>query len=496
MIAAPAVSKKLPKASSAADGLVQFTLVIAFAAVFSYLVEDWIAGLAIVALWFVWKVVPSEEGPPVLALALTFQWVQVTAAVVYLGLTGRRIPEMDRVDYQPMVIVGLGCIVSLALGLWIGAHLIRQKLTAVRFPPATALRTPVLVIAYLAATAGSGALTALAWDIPQLTQPLLVLSLLRYSVFYLLARRFVFPRFRWPLVTMLLGFEVLVGFSGYFAGFREAEVLVFLAILEILQPRQVRHWVALVLVLILAGCTAILWLSIRTEVRTAINADESIAESQVARLRFAQTLSFKQFEIFSGGFWPACDNLVGRLWSVPLPARALARVPSVLPHEHGAILGAALKQIVMPRLFFPDKANLPSDSEEVRKYAGVWVAGPEQNTSIAFGYAAESYVDFGIPWMFLPVLGFGILMGCLYKFFLKAIQNRELAVSFVVTVFWLSLYLFERSWVMTLGLAGTLTIYAGLATVILDRYLLRLGSAVVPWKSGARRVTGARIAHR
>jgi hypothetical protein len=495
MIAALAMSKEFPKASSAADGLVQFTLVIAIAAVSSYLVEDWIAGLAIVALWFVWKVIPSGEGPPVLPLALTFQWVQVTAAVVYLSLTGRRIPEMDTVDYRPMVIVGLGCIVSLAFGLWIGAHLIRHKPPAVRFSPATGLRTPALVFAYLAATAGSGALTALAWDIPQLTQPLLVLSLLRYAVFYLLARRFVFPRFRWPLVAMLLGFEVLVGFSGYFAGFREAEVLVFLAILEILQPRHVRHWVALVLVLSLAGCTAILWLSIRTEVRAAINTDESIAESQIARLRFAETLSFKQFEIFSEGFWPACDKLVGRLWAVPLPARALARVPSVLPYEHGAILAAALEHIVTPRIFFPDKRDLPSDSEEVRKYAGVWVAGPEQNTSIAFGYAAESYIDFGLPWMFVPVLVFGILMGSANKFFLKAIQDRELAVSFVVTVFWLSLYLFERSWVMTLGLAGTLMIYAGLATVILDRYLLRLRSAAVPRKSGARRVTGGPIAH-
>jgi hypothetical protein len=199
--------------------------------------------------------------------------------------------------------------------------------------------------------------------------------------------------------------------------------------------------------------------------------------------------------MFSGGVWPACDKLISRLWTIPLPARALQRVPSVVPYENGAILRAALKHIVTPRLFFPDKANLPSDSEEVRKYTGVWVAGPEQNTSIAFGYAAESYVDFGIPWMFLPVLGFGIVMGCGYKFFLHAIQNRELAVSFVVTVFWLSLYLFERSWVKTLGLAGTLMIYAGLVTVILDRYLLRLRSAAVPRKSGARRVTGSPIAH-
>lgn len=489
MIEVPDVNKELRRASSAADGLVHFIFVSASAAAFSYFAEDWIAGLAVVALWLVWKVIPHEKGPPVVALALTFQWVEVTAAVVYLGLTGRRIPEMDEVDSRLMVVVGLGCILSLALGLRIGAKLIKSKTAAARFSTKE-LRTPTLVWAYLAATVGSGTLTHLAWDIPQLTQPLLVLSLLRYSVFYLLARRFVFPRFRWPLVAMLLGFEVLMGFSGYFAGFREAEVLVFLAILEILQPRYVRHWLALALVLTLAGCTAILWLSIRTEVRAAIDTDESIAESKVARLRFAETLSFKQFEIFSGGFWPACDGLVGRLWTIPLPARALQRVPSVLPYEHGAILTAALEHIVTPRIFFPDKPDLPSDSQEVRKYAGVWVAGPEQNTSIAFGYAAESYVDFGIPWMFVPVLGFGILMGIARKFFLNAIHDRELAVGFMVTVFWMSLYLFERSWAKTLGLSGTLIIYAGLATVIVDRCLLRLRSRSLHPMAGVQRVIG------
>jgi hypothetical protein len=492
MIAGSIVSKRLLEASTGFDRLARFGLIIAVAAVFSFLSEDWIVGLAILALWLVWKIVPAGQGPPVLGLALTFQWAQVAAAPLYLGLTGRRIPEMDAADYRPMVMVGLGCVLCLAIGLRIGAKLIKYKPTAVSLSPETTLPTSTLVLAYLGATAGSGALTRLAWDIPQLTQPLLVLSLLRYSVFYLLARRFVFPRFRWRLAAMLLGFEVLIGFSGYFAGFREAEVLVFLAILEILQPSRVRHWLALAAVLALAGCTAILWMSIRTEVRAAIDTDETIAESEAARLRFAETVSSRQFEGFSDGFGPACDHLISRLWTIDLPARVLERVPSVLPYEHGAIFEAAIKHIVTPRILFPDKPDLPSDSEEVRKYAGVWVAGPEQNTSIAFGYAAESYVDFGIPGMFVPVLGFGIVMGLAYRFFLHTIHDHELATGFVVTTFWLSLYLFERSWVKTLGLAGTLMIYAGLATIVIDHYLRSRTHRRRQW---GRRVPVTRVSH-
>ena len=79
--------------------------------------------------------------------------------------------------------------------------------------------------------------------------------------------------------------------------------------------------------------------------------------------------------------------------------------------------------------------------------------------------------------MFVPVFFLGIFMGLAYRFFLQAIHNRELAVGFVATVFWLCLYLFERSWVKMLGFSGTLMIYAGLATVMVDRYLMRLSAS-------------------
>ena len=92
--------------------------------------------------------------------------------------------------------------------------------------------------------------------------------------------------------------------------------------------------------------------------------------------------------------------------------------------------------------------------------------------SIAFGYAGESYVDFGPPWMFLPVFGYGFLMGLAYLWFLRTVRHQELAKALVSVVFWLSLYLFERSWSRTLGQAGTLMIYLGGAAILIDRVLL------------------------
>ena len=165
------------------------------------------------------------------------------------------------------------------------------------------------------------------------------------------------------------------------------------------------------------------------------------------------------------------------MWVVYYPALAVSRVPSVLPHTDGSIMSAALQHILSPRVFFPTKVELQNDSDMVRKYSGVWVAGTEGGTSIAFGYAAESYLDFGVPWMFIPVFLYGMLAGLTYETLSRRIRHDELRAGLLAVIFWLALYLFERSWVKTLGLFGTLVIYLGGPALMLDYYVTASKSA-------------------
>jgi hypothetical protein len=64
------------------------------------------------------------------------------------------------------------------------------------------------------------------------------------------------------------------------------------------------------------------------------------------------------------------------------------------------------------------------------------------------------------------------MLGFLYRFFLRLIWHRELAVGLVTVIFWIALYLFERSWIKTLGFSLTLMIYMGFAMFVLDRLLM------------------------
>ena len=62
----------------------------------------------------------------VLPMALTFQWVQSTLGLFYLDFFGRSVDAIDRSDYRPMVMIGLGCCLALAIGVFLGMRLLKR----------------------------------------------------------------------------------------------------------------------------------------------------------------------------------------------------------------------------------------------------------------------------------------------------------------------------------------------------------------------------------
>jgi hypothetical protein len=436
----------------------------------TYITGHWIGGLALAVLLWLWYMLRPAEGPPVLALAMTYQWVQVSIGVYYTAIVGPPLLAHLETDWERMVLVGLGCVVALTAGLKYGIRLIEHRLKQPDNAPPFAFPVPALVAAYFISVATTGALQEFAWDHPSLTQGILAVSLSHLGLLFLLLRRFSRPTFNWRWIIGLLAFEVGLGFTGYFAGFREPLVMGFVMVTEVFDRRESRHWVMMAAVLALLVGSSVLWMSVRGQYREDF-ADELSESTRVERFDRIRSLA-AGIDQSREGFGNTLYALVDRVWAVYYPAKALERVPTFLPYENGRIIGAALVHLVTPRVLFPDKGTLPSDSEMVRKYSDVNVAGAERDTSIAFGYAAESYVDFGLPWMFIPVLIYGLLAGMAYRAALHFVRHRELAIALTTVVFWMSLYLFERSWVKTLGLVVTLLIYLGGVTYLIDAYLM------------------------
>jgi hypothetical protein len=434
-----------------------------------YLCGHWLAGLSVAVLLLIWRMLPAREGPPVLALAMTTQWTQVTIGVFYAGLTGRPMVTIERSEYQPMVLMGLASVVALTVGLAAGRTWVWRPDAGRR--PAELASWNQLFGAYLVAVVTRGVLQQVAWSYPTLTQAILAFGFIHLALLFLVLRRLVAPTLESRWIAGLLAFEVALGFTGYFSDFKEPLLLGVLALLETFDSRRLQHWGLGAACAAVLGLACVMWLAVRAEYRQDFDT-ELFSASRVTRLERVQALMTDWLRERSGGVSEVVDDLVDRGWAIYYPALAVARVPAVLPHTGGQIMGDAIVHLVTPRILFPNKPELMSDSEMVRRFSGVMVAGAEHNTSIAFGYVAESYVDFGVPLMFLPMLVFGIGCGAAYEWFLRTIRHRELAVSLVTVVFWLGLFLFERAWARTLGLTITMMVYLGGISFLLDRWLL------------------------
>jgi hypothetical protein len=444
--------------------------------------QDWIPAVAIWVLAFGWYALRTTDGPPVLAVAFTFQWIQVTVGMFYLAVTGSRLRAFDVTDvadYRPMVLLGLGCLVVLAVGLRVGMWVAGRYGAKPAAGPERAFSWRGLILLYAAAVMVTGGVQELAWEIPSLTQGILALTFVRLALLYLMLYRLSQPRVRWAWMALILVGEIVLGSTGYFAGFREPIMIAAVVLLGVFDRRRAKHWLVLGMLGVLAVVLGLLWTGVRKEFRQDFH-NEVFAQSREARLRRIAELTSSWTDRARGDLPWNLEQLVDRLWAIPYPALALERVPALVPHENGAILWRALVHLATPRLIFSGKPELESDSESVFKYAGVLVAGAgprisgaDAGTSIAFGYAGEAYVDFGVPLMFLPVLIYGFFMGVVYSMLLAQIWHRELAFALTTVIFWLSLYLFERSWIKMLGVSATLIIYLGGTVFVVDRVLRR-----------------------
>ena len=439
--------------------------------------NDWLVAAAIAALGFVLRLFRGFPGPPVLALALTHQWLQVTIGVFYFHATGRALRGVRSETIREMVLIGLVVVVSLAIGVYYGARHKRGEVARERLQ--TDFSSRQLLVLYLIATGITSLIlevTAESDALRGLYQGAVYLSYARLALLFLIFRRLLRPRLRLGWFMLLVVIEVGVGLTGYFAGFREILIVAALAVLEIFDRRRFTHWAMGIGLVVMLAVTGIVWQGIKSEYRARFNEDAGLAASRTQKIELVGQLANEWATRPSRDFLNSVDITVDRLWQVYFPSLVLRRVPRILPYTNGAFVLNAVIHVLTPRFFFSDKGSLLSDSEKVRKYSGVNVAGEEEGTSIAFGYSAESYVDFGVPMMFIPILAFGYGMGRIFRLFQRRIRHEDLATAAQTTIFWLSLYLFERSWDRSLGMSLTLVIFLGGATFALDRALIEMRS--------------------
>jgi hypothetical protein len=265
--------------------------------------------------------------------------------------------------------------------------------------------------------------------------------------------------------------EVAVGTSGYFANFKDPLGVIGIALLDGLRVRRFGHWLALGALTVLTFVVFVLWTGVKHDLRREARYS-GVAFGFEDRVNRFQNAAEKWIDRGPELWVRSTDQLMSRLWPVYYPALAMRRVPASRPHESGALMRGAIEFTLKPRLLFPDKPTLDdADSNMVRQYAGVFVAGDREQTSIAFGHIGESYVDFGVPGVVVYELLFGVFLGLVMATLGAYIRNPELAAGITVVTGLLAPS--AASWTKILGGTVHMAVALGAVGVMLSALLAR-----------------------
>jgi hypothetical protein len=413
--------------------------------------------LAILILVICVKMLWRYGEPPILVFACAMQWLQAAAVIFYTNFYGVSLqqsfggPELERATLLSLI-----AIVVLSLGI---------RLALIRSGPSVfnGLRSESLKInigkaftMYLLSFVIASIAGIVAWQFKGLSQQIYALVTVKWAAVFILAYC-GFEQRSHLFVAVALLLELVTGVTGYFAGFKNVFFVLIVAALA--SPFGLRGK-RLAIALSAAVCLfflGVVWTAIKQDYRTYLNqgSDQQIVavstEESVGKL--GDLLADFTWDNFITGL----DGMIVRVSYVNYFALTLMNVPDHVPYERGALWFGALKHTVTPRLFFPQKAET-NDSERMMLYTGVQTASSEQGTSMGIGYVAESYVDFGSQFMFVPIFLLGIFYGLIYRVFVIQSEHALLGSAIAASILIFGAYTIETSNIKIVGGNATVLI--------------------------------------
>ena len=401
-----------------------------------------VASLAVLPLIIALPWRPGE--PPVLPFVLCFHWLQATAKVFHADLIGADVGDLviytqfgQFTDVETATWLSLAGILVVAVGMWLAIRTMDPQDKDGLLGRVEAFSLGRTFVLYLVVTFGLTALYGSLGYWNPLRQIVLGLVQLKWAAYFLVGYVVLVRRQGYIYWAAAFAIEFISGI-GFFSGFKEVifvTAITYFAARSRITVSTVAKIGAMALVLIVLGAG---WTVVKPEYRAALVGGE---RSQSTVMDDGEQVALL-YELASGldgdDIVEGIEPLAERLAYVDFFGYVLGYVPEVVPYQNGGQWGAAVKHILTPRILFPDKPAIVSDSEITNRFTGLSVAGDEAGTSFSIGYMGESYVDFGPFWMFVPILLVGVWRGLMYRFFLRKPDQILAGYAFAVALFTLT----------------------------------------------------------
>jgi hypothetical protein len=422
-------------------------------------------GSLIAIILLVWQ----ADVPPALLIISGVQWLQGSLKLFAAELGGVELWTVSRATHNLEEASALTMIWALVIALGMRIALYDFRPTPDR---SSGVEVSTALTVYLAWSAGVQVLSFVTPDAAR--QVLVALSDLRWATVYVLFATVLRRRQGYLLLVLSLVIEIALGFLSFFSSFKTVLLVLLAALLATTQRVSMRQLLSIIATVAFTIYLGIMWSAIKGEYRGILNdgsKDQAVRVGVDAQAEALQRIAGK---VDSSAFDDATDRFVDRIAYVTYLAHVIDFVPHIRPHEDGRIWLGALDHVLLPRVLFPDKAALESDTVIAERFTGLSL-GSHRGTSISIGLPAESYVDFGIPIMFGPALFLGILHGLAFRLLMRRREHAPYGAGFAVA-FATPYMLVELVAAKALGSLLSLSIIAVAAWLLLLPALLKLGS--------------------
>lgn len=397
---------------------------------------------AILSLVIILKYVWPKGHIPVIALCLLFQWVQATTKILQATFENKDVNEFTNSLYADLAIaLSITGILAVALGFKLTlskSTLKKSVFDGINLDEHRAFKLFLLLFAL------SSAVELLASVIPGIAQITLSLSHIQWVGYAILFITCLNKKANYKYLIIAFCIEMATNLFGFFSNFREVLLFTLILYLPYIKKVNIRS-------LFLYGVTSYLiylffvgWTGIKGDFRKNLGDNANLTYYERVNIFYDLYNDFNTFD-------EAEDNGLDRLAYTDMLMYCMENVPLVTPHENGKLWLGAIQHVTMPRFLFPNKRIL-NDSDKANAYTGREWANADSGASISIGYVAESYVDFGYIFMFVPLFMLGLLIGFIYNTIAKIEVHNIISFSILSSIlFFTKFSLLETSGDKLLG---------------------------------------------
>jgi hypothetical protein len=355
--------------------------------------------------------------PPILLLPVVFQWSEVATLPLMTIWKQESLNNLAVLggDLETSAAYGLAAISALAMGLRLGSAGNAVSSFADRLQAEARAWSLSNVLKVGLGSMSIGYLLSAMLSIAGPARELVSHSAsIKYVGIFLIAYWCLINQRNYGLLAGVAAFEILIGMTGFFAAFKNSILTILVAVISArprIRPSDLAASALIAAVLLFA---ATFWTVIKPEYRLLVNQGTG---SQVVDIPLDERINFllrALADINGAQLADGFDRLASRHAYIQYLALVMQNVPAVIPHEDGRLTMDVISHITMPRIFFPSKPPLPSDTHVMAKYTGLantW----NENTSISIGNLAELYIDFGLIGGVAAEFAIGLLIAFVYR---------------------------------------------------------------------------------